>query len=238
MDKKIVLAILVSFLILAPMVFAAVQAKEPMEKITIIHYKKGFEKSQASPGKAKTVSCTKYLGNDLKWKVLPVNLYIDPANQFGLPSSFVESAIKSAAGEWDKYTSKSLFGAFTLISDGSWDDKTPDGRNELVFGNYPQSGVIAVTNIWGYFSGKNKRITEFDIMFDTDFTWGDASANPALMDLQNIATHEIGHGIGLADIYSTSCKLETMYGYSTEGETSKRDLYSGDIKGLQTLYGG
>ncbi len=30
---------------------------------------------------------------------------------------------------------------------------------------------------------------------------------------------------------------ETMYGYSQEGETSKRDLNAGDIAGIQKLYG-
>ena len=56
------------------------------------------------------------------------------------------------------------------------------------------------------------------------------------MDLQNIATHEIGHGIGLGDLYNT-CTQETMYGYSTEGDVSKRTLNSGDISGLQKIYG-
>lgn len=74
-------------------------------------------------------------------------------------------------------------------------------------------------------------------MFDTDFTWGDATTNPAVMDLQNIATHELGHGVGLGDLYDTVCIDETMYGYSTEGETSKRDLNAGDIVGIQELYG-
>ncbi|MCX6802182.1 MAG: matrixin family metalloprotease [Candidatus Diapherotrites archaeon] len=237
MDKRMAFAILVSFLILAPMAFAAVQAKEPLEKITIIHYKKGFEKSQALPGKAQPVSCTKYIGNGLKWQALPINLVINPTNRHGLSNAFVSDTIKASAKSWDDATHSALFGLYSLDNTANWDDKSPDGRNELSFGNYQQSGVIAITNIWGYFSGKNKRITEFDIMFDTDFAWGNASLNPALMDLQNIATHEIGHGLGLSDLYTASCTLQTMYGYSTEGETIKRTLESGDIKGLQTLYG-
>lgn len=47
---------------------------------------------------------------------------------------------------------------------------------------------------------------------------------------RDIVTHELGHGIGLADIYD--CELETMYGYSTEGDIIKRDLYDGGIAGL------
>ena len=55
------------------------------------------------------------------------------------------------------------------------------------------------------------------------------------MDLQNIATHEFGHAAGLDDYYQ--CDLETMYGYSYYGDIEKRDLYDGDIAGIQKLYG-
>jgi len=57
------------------------------------------------------------------------------------------------------------------------------------------------------------------------------------MDLQNIATHELGHGVGLGDLYITACSEETMYGYSNYGETKKRTLNAGDIMGIQKLYG-
>jgi len=57
------------------------------------------------------------------------------------------------------------------------------------------------------------------------------------MDVQNIATHELGHGLGLGDLYQTTAWQETMYGYSDNGETMKRDLYLGDIAGIQALYG-
>jgi hypothetical protein len=235
MDKRIVFAILVSFLILAPMAFAAAQSKEPLEQVTILHYKKGFEKSQALPGKAQPVSCTKYLGKGLKWQTTPISLVINP-NYAGLDATFITSTIMAGATEWDSHTGANLFGPYLIDNTANW-DSTPDKRNELSFGNYSTANVIAVTRIWSSSLGKTKRIVEFDIMFDTDFAWGDASANPALMDLQNIATHEIGHGLGLADLYSTACYSQTMYGYSTEGDTDGRTLESGDIKGIQTLYG-
>ncbi|MFQ6053626.1 MAG: matrixin family metalloprotease, partial [Candidatus Bathyarchaeia archaeon] len=109
-----------------------------------------------------------------------------------------------------------------------------------------QEGVIAVTVVWGYFSGppRQREIVEFDIMFDTDYTWGDAGdtsetmlGDTSMMDLQNIATHELGHGLDLDDLYDSSASEETMYGYSQNGETKKRTLYLGDIAGIQELYG-
>ena len=56
------------------------------------------------------------------------------------------------------------------------------------------------------------------------------------MDLQNILTHELGHCAGMGDLYQTDAIEETMFGYSDEGETYKRDLYKGDIAGVTNLY--
>jgi hypothetical protein len=110
-----------------------------------------------------------------------------------------------------------------------------DYQNAISFGDYEDSGVIAVTSIW--YTRRGKQIVEFDILFDTDYTWGDATINPEIMDLQNIATHELGHGVGLGDIYSDTCNKVTMYGYSWNGDIQKRDLEPADITGLQALYG-
>jgi len=111
----------------------------------------------------------------------------------------------------------------------------------LSWGNYPQAGVIAVTTIWGYFYGPpgKREIVEFDILFDTDYLWGDAEEGgcaPVVMDLQSIASHELGHGAGLVDLYESSCSEETMYGYSEYCEVKKRDLGIGDMTGIDELY--
>jgi len=82
-----------------------------------------------------------------------------------------------------------------------------------------------------------RRIIEYDVLFNTYYAWGDATVNSSVMDLQNIATHETGHGVGLGDIYSSTCSTVTMYGYSNYGETSKRSLGQPHITGLQKMYG-
>jgi hypothetical protein len=214
-----------------------------LEKIVFIHYKKEHVKPDRpakpeKPGKPSAeASCYDFMGRGVQWKDedLPISCVIDPD---------LANAIDLSAIEWEKVTQATLFDfkSFDTGDDLSWDGDPgdePDGFNEMLFGDYPDDRVIAVTVVWGYFSGPPsiRKIFEFDILFNLDYQWGDAGENPSLMDLQNIATHEIGHGLGLADIYEDGCSDVTMYGYSDYGETDKRTLADPDITGIQELYG-
>lgn len=228
MNKKIVGLLLVALLLGAHLTLTQrIEAKPPLEKRVFIHYRGNFAKP-ARPSKAGP-SCYGFLARETKWKELPIDYYVQ--------DSRMSNAVSLAASEWDDHTNADLFGSSYVDDDITWSE-TYNGKNELLFGDYPQDGVIAITYAWGYFSGppSTRELLEFDILFDIDFEWGDAEDNPSLMDLQNIATHEIGHGLGLGDVYQTSCSEVTMYGYSSEGETSKRTLEAPDIQGLLTLY--
>ena len=213
-----------------------------LEKRVYIHYKKDFAKPPWAGGgkeKKEETTCYGFLDKWAKWKKLSVSYVIDPQNSH-LSEDFVSQAISAGAEEWDSWTGVELFADdYQIVEDGSWDSDIPDGRNELVFGDYPEDGVIAITVVWVYFSGppSAREITEFDVMFDTDYEWGDATVDPRKMDLQNIATHELGHAVGLVDVYETECGEVTMYGYSDYGETKKRTLDSPDITAIQKLYG-
>lgn len=195
--------------------------KEPLDQITFIHYKDGKVKiAGAKAGPA----CYQLMG--IKWKKFPINYVISP--------SIYANAVVAAANEWDSHTTTALFGSYTIDPSANF-DASPDGRNEYSYGNYPQAGVIAVTSTW--YTRFGKEIVEYDVMFDSDFAWGDAAKNPSLMDWQNIATHETGHGLGLSDIYNKACSAVTMYGYSYEGDVAKRTLEQADITGLRMIYG-
>lgn len=198
-----------------------------LERIDFIHYVK-----PENPGKTKTETCYKLLG--VKWNNLPVSYVINPANSQGLSEDFVTSAIYTSAETWDSATSKELINDSYII-DYSAQYGVQNFKNAIAFGDYPDNNVIAVTSVW--FTRIGKQIVEFDQLYNTKFEWGDAAINPAVMDLQNIATHELGHGVGLGDIYSTTCSAVTMYGYSDYDEISKRTLEQSDITGLQRMYG-
>ena len=208
----------------------------PLEKVTFIHYKKDNSNGNAY-GRAKPggTSCYSFLSSGAKWKAIEDYL-VNPSNSDALSESFTQAAADAGVAEWEAYAGN-IFGNSSVDYTASYNNGNLDGKNTVSFGT-EDPGVIAVTTVWGYFSGppKFRELIEWDLLYNDEyFTFGDAIANPALMDLQNIATHELGHSAGLADLYN-SCIEETMYGFSSEGETKKRTLNSGDIAGIQKLY--
>jgi hypothetical protein len=164
---------------------------------------------------------------------IPVTLVVYTENDDGLQSDFVMSAITSAAASWDAATSAALVSS--VVKGTGTPSVALNGENSVFFGDYSEAGVIAVASYW--YNRATRQIVECDIIFDTDFQWGDATADATLMDLQNIATHELGHFFNLADIYDASKSYLTMYGYSSEGDIEKRTLEAGDIAGIQKVFG-
>jgi hypothetical protein len=57
------------------------------------------------------------------------------------------------------------------------------------------------------------------------------------MDIRNVATHEFGHFLCLADLYGAGDTLKTMYGVVNYCELKKRSLHSDDINGIIAIYG-
>ncbi|MEM1556557.1 MAG: matrixin family metalloprotease [Candidatus Bathyarchaeia archaeon] len=254
MDKRVFTAFLMAFIIalascsMIPLAFAKLDSSRPpdIEQVIFIHFAKG----KAKPPSGET-GYYKLIG--AKWQNFPVHLEVNPDAGDKLVGNIdVLYTIQLAAEEWDSGAYSQLEGiawygvAPDLFSDTiaitdkgyndlAWTRDKLDGCNTIVWGNYPTEGVIAVTILW--YNKATKTIIEFDMVLDTDYAWGDATQDPTVMDLQNIVTHELGHGIGLGDVYQSPAYQETMYGYSGYGETSKRDLYIGDKTGATKLYG-
>jgi len=226
--KYSTIGLMISFMILlSSTVSAAPLGRGDFERVDFIHY----AKAQKAGGKPAS-TCYKLMG--VSWKTNPASYVVNPTNPHGLSESFIISAISAGSNAWDDATTAPLFN--NVAADYSAQYGRFDGKNAVVFGPYSgQSNVIAVTSVW--YNKKTKEIAEFDMLFNTAYTWGDATVDATTMDLQNIATHEMGHTIGLSDIYTLTCQAVTMYGYSDNGETSKRTLETPDIIGVQKVYG-
>lgn len=243
MNKKYLSLVMVTILLSSlalPSLVAAGPSERKLEKRVIIHYKKGYGKPEGKPDKPVKNPRGDYelLGKGVKWKTTP-ELYIDPDNGDSLTENFITSTIAASVSTWNTECSFDLDGGYTIDYSCSWDDTVYDYRNEVLFGDYHDDNVIAITVVWGFFGGppKDREIIEFDILFNDYWDWGDVDEDGLLvMDLQNIATHELGHGYGLDDLDDPRANLETMYGFSELGDIVKRDLYYGDIRGIQKLY--
>lgn len=221
---------------------------EKVEGRAIVHYKKGAAGSNGKTSGAKAIQCYGYLarGGNAKWKMVEPWV-MNPSNIRGLDGNSAYSNLTADILKWEDAADGILNNniGVDILGGGSItagalvaDTASPDGVNEVYFANVSNQGAIAITIVWGIFSGpsSNQKLVEWDQIYDdVDYDWS-LSGEAGKMDFENIATHELGHSVGMGDLYNSSCGNETMYGYAAEGEINKRDLNSGDIIGINKLY--
>ncbi len=114
-----------------------------------------------------------------------------------------------------------------------------DGKNVIAWKGI-RSGAIAITYLW--YTTDTGELIEADTVFNKNLPWvvndpslGDCGGNPSSYDIQNVATHEFGHWVGLGDLYASVDSGLTMYGYGALGELKKSSLGAGDILGVTTV---
>ena len=228
-----------------------------MEKRVHVFYKTDFgsqEHSQGSGDKGGGKKCFALLAKGARWKTTEPYV-LDTTNGDELGEGFVADRIAASLETWNAAAGFALFGSRDIQSsvDGA-DANSPDGKNEVLFDDIADPGVIAVTIVWGVFNGSPsaRELVEWDLILDDpvlgelglDLRWGDAGetsetelGDTSVMDLQNIVTHEGGHAAGLDHPRPRQrCTEETMYRSAEEGETKKRTLNAGDLEGLGQLY--
>ncbi len=213
-------------------VFSLGQARDVdgtlVEGFLFVYKKENAKPPWAGKGKGgKGSKCYEFLARGAKWKT--IESYITGA---GVDTTLTQTSL----GTWNAQSS--IFGArdTTGTTDGA-DSESPDGKNEVELQNLGSTSTIAYTITWGIFSGppSGRKLVEWDAVFNSDYPWS-LTGEAGKMDYQNIATHEFGHAAGLGHP-DDSCTEETMYRYAGYGETKKRDLNTGDITGVQKLYG-
>jgi len=220
---------------------------ELVEGYAFVHYKnnnsakpehaKGGKKG--GPGSGSTTNaCYSYIANGAAWTSTEPYM-INPINNQGLDENVVTSLLDTAVNTWNDQVGGVIFGSRVDFTGDGADTSAPDDKNEILFGSIASPGAIAVTTVWGVFSGPPfaRHLTEWDMVFDqSDFDWSvETDGVPGKMDFLNIAVHEVGHAAGMGHP-ENSCIEETMYAYASDAEIKKRTLNDGDIAGIKNLY--
>lgn len=121
-------------------------------------------------------------------------------------------------------------GSITAVARPS---KFSDGTNYIGLTKI-QGSALAVAYTWS----RDGRVTEADVYFNSGFTWTTITPLTTLCptgyayDIESIATHELGHTIGLDHI---NVQAATMYQSAPAGETRKRTLTTGEVNKASSL---
>lgn len=105
-----------------------------------------------------------------------------------------------------------------------------DGHNDIFWSSTLLSaGVLAAT--WR--EGSNGTRTGFDMCFNDQYSWGDGLGGT--YDIETVALHELGHVVGLSDLYGRGDVSKVMYGKTDPGEIRRVPTPS-DAAGARWLY--
>jgi hypothetical protein len=158
----------------------------------------------------------------------------------GMSPTSALAAVSAAANTWDDATNQNLFsdsGASLTTAVANHYDHI----NAMSFTPYKAGcSALAATGVWyktqGATAGQLYPIVESDMTFNTNYKWT-ATGESGKLDFQSVALHEMGHTIGLGDLYNraqfSKDTRQVMHYYTG----AKRTLGNGDAAGVWKLYG-
>jgi Tfp pilus assembly protein PilZ len=169
----------------------------------------------------------------IHWKAvdIPVKYYINNLGTPDVPGTIEFYAVQASFDTWEidpqSYMDYTYMGTTTRM-------EGYDGYNVVSWDYMDGPGGVLAHCVYWYWPS-TEELVEFDITFDEGDAWS-VSGEAGKFDIQNVGTHEAGHTLVLNDLYNPAENKETMYGYSSTGQVSKRTLYTGDLAGLRYIY--
>ena len=183
----------------------------------------------------------------LKWNASPVRWFATDRGASGITASQFQSEVASAFATWEAVPTSSI--AFQFAGFTSSEPFEDDAISVFGFQDEPDLDRVlgATTFVVDTMTGA---IIESDVFFNSIFAWSTVAAGDAgRFDLRSVATHEIGHfvGLGHSALGETELRPEggrrvlasgaVMFPISLgRGITADRALQPDDIAGVSDLY--
>jgi predicted Zn-dependent protease len=163
----------------------------------------------------------------VRWRTFPVTYAID-ASKSGISTTAAKNAVINAFNTYD-----SLFPGQLFLLTSDFTHAKIKVQWKYIDGAFNRIGYTTYS-----YSLSNKALQSATITLDSADKWFISSVQRcsgfgSAFDIQNLATHEVGHAVGLGHVTD---KLQTMYPTSYAGETLKRSLGNGDKTGFNYLY--
>ncbi len=183
----------------------------------------------------------------LRWTSTPVRWYATNQGVTNVSASAFQATIARAFDTWQNVPTASISFSFVGFTSASPFDE--DGLSVVGFKDEPDlERVLGATSF--VIDDVTGTIVESDIFFNTAFQWSTSDAGQTgRFDLQSVATHEIGHFLGLGHsalgeselrpsggrrvLASSAVMFPVSFGTAN---TADRTLQPDDIAGASDLY--
>lgn len=162
------------------------------------------------------------------------------------PSNYF-NAIHAGAQVWEDVVSSYWEFEYGGLTPNSTDNF--DGVNLVFFDfqgvNFPVgTNAIAYSRTWTTGGGSSYRAVESDLIWNARDFPPSPTGQSGQQDLQSVIAHEFGHHLGLGHAGPAGgppgvgplIPEATMYGFSSNGDTTKRSLHIDDIAGVSAIY--
>lgn len=193
----------------------------------------------AAPIVAAHVRLTTNSGVELRWgNPSNVSIVISSVGSDDLATDEHVPAIRNAIATWNAASGSSArlventSPAARARTDWASDDLHLVFFDEDDSSGYLPSGagIVAITPVWFLSSGV---ITDADVIFNGDDFLFTTTGEPGEFDVQDVATHELGHLLGLDH---SGWAGATMFPYVDPAQVLHRSLSQDDVCGLRAAY--